>query len=720
MLRGQKKTITIHQVLHGYDDGHRQLAASIELSSFAFRSMQVLSDMSGPTMLPGFEEYLTGYPLAGSGLYAFARTWYAPEMNRPGCVWTHTLLIPEDGLRHIRHLSVLISYFRRPQKGHGLAEYDEPVKLVVSDQIGPLASGIDLTYAGQLLAALYSSSSKSVLISRRMKGIDDLVMAVWSQQWPKLRMSFAFCTGALSVRRVDSRSLDLQIVPGVVVNQIKREKINALVVEANSDVWTQGRKPWLQAALLDLAGQKTPIFRDFLMQYGDYLEDSRSRFVPLVDTFLAYQQILNGDSVERLVEVLASGFPDADDAAELKAELLGGRFSVTLPSGEFQWSEKDLLFEIARTEHHLAFNTDSLRLRERGQALLEAEPNEGKALALALIDSSRVTPLGWSVLEGIAERMDASRDSAFLRAHRKLLLKCVGYNPALAASADLWRDTLDNQRLLLNAVADAIPSEETTRAIITVMLTAGAEIAEETVNLLGQIAVAGALDWFDSSGRMYLWEMPKAWAEALAARPRFLLAWLKTKKKTRPTTVALIASLLDPHSPEVHKFGTQFWLDMALDQALNLDREVQVHLLTFLLAFGFDNPGPGSDEIVARSFEIVHNAAEKDELKDESWSLVENQLPRFWLGRDKSERLRRGLVEKSVNFGWRPQEFLDSVEREDTFRRIVLYCSESPAGRKFLKKVRNQVRQGFVKATETHRSILDEYSHKYQRRTEAL
>lgn len=64
-------------------------------------------DLSGPAFRTGFESYLTGYPLKTFGLYCFARTWFALELPRPGCVWTHTLIIKnEDGaeprLRHRR------------------------------------------------------------------------------------------------------------------------------------------------------------------------------------------------------------------------------------------------------------------------------------------------------------------------------------------------------------------------------------------------------------------------------------------------------------------------------------------------------------------------------------------------------------------------------------------------------------------------------------------
>src|SRR4051812_30980121 len=73
------RSIELHQLLHGYDGGHRRLAGSIELPREVDHALLKLSDMSGPTFVRGFDRYLTGYPLSAD-YYAFARTWYAPEM----------------------------------------------------------------------------------------------------------------------------------------------------------------------------------------------------------------------------------------------------------------------------------------------------------------------------------------------------------------------------------------------------------------------------------------------------------------------------------------------------------------------------------------------------------------------------------------------------------------------------------------------------------------
>src|SRR5690349_13495632 len=107
---GKSKEVWIDQTLHGYDDGHRLLVTSDRsLPAEAQRLMLLMSDLSGPQPVSGFDGYLTGYPLPGIPVYAFSRTWYAPEMKRPGCVWTHTLLLKFRDLARLDNLGELVS-----------------------------------------------------------------------------------------------------------------------------------------------------------------------------------------------------------------------------------------------------------------------------------------------------------------------------------------------------------------------------------------------------------------------------------------------------------------------------------------------------------------------------------------------------------------------------------------------------------------------------------
>src|SRR5689334_13568298 len=92
----------LHQCLHGYSDGHRLLACSTTLTEEAQAALLVLTDLPDGVPSSGFQPFLTGYPLQGTSFFALARTWAAPELPRPGCVWTHTLLIPFPELGRVQ------------------------------------------------------------------------------------------------------------------------------------------------------------------------------------------------------------------------------------------------------------------------------------------------------------------------------------------------------------------------------------------------------------------------------------------------------------------------------------------------------------------------------------------------------------------------------------------------------------------------------------------
>ncbi len=210
----------IEQTIHGYSDGHHLLATSRELPINAKYAMLALSDMSGRSMVPGFEEYLTGYPVPETSLYAIAKTWYAPEMERPGCVWTHTLLIENRNLGEVPDLACFRLLFRRPVRqstGHSWDGYHLALEVPDSQQGLCNPSSTPAPVVRSLLMALYGTPDRPVVLpAMDSNRFEELVLAFWSQQWPSLRASFRFCSGAIANRtfrrktfRSPSGSLDL-------------------------------------------------------------------------------------------------------------------------------------------------------------------------------------------------------------------------------------------------------------------------------------------------------------------------------------------------------------------------------------------------------------------------------------------------------------------------------------------------------------------------------
>ena len=276
MANGLKvaKKPKLHQALHGYADGHHQLALSTTLKPRDQKILLELSDISGPGGNIGLEGYLTGYPLSESGLFALGRTWPALEMPRPGCVWTHTLLIDFTDLAELETLTGLLDLFRRPTGANAASEYAEPAIFAPDTRasVPTLAEG----WTRQVIAALYGRPRRRIVAGHFGGEVDTTVLALWSQQWPRLRRSFRFCTFATSDRSANSSSFDLQIVPHS-DRSVRTRFADAVYAETSAPSFDQ----WLDDAVQDLLHPNRFGLRSSFRRLGADIVVGREAFRPL-------------------------------------------------------------------------------------------------------------------------------------------------------------------------------------------------------------------------------------------------------------------------------------------------------------------------------------------------------------------------------------------------------------------------------------------------------
>ncbi|WP_420142132.1 hypothetical protein, partial [Sphingomonas sp.] len=272
--------IVVQQTLHGYSDGHRLIAGSVSLSSVDARTMLVMSDLSGPGVKPPPSGYLTGYPLDGSGRYVLARTWAAPEMPRPGCVWTHSLIVENADLGAMTGAAGLLAAFRRPDGPSRREGYTSPVEVNAADPEPTqfTATPTLVTRATELVNALYAAPERAIVVQAGDEDQDEmLATSIWMQQWPRLRRGFGFCTLAKMDRSLKGQALDLQMVPGG-ERQLASKFKDAV---SPSDV---PHVPAAATLVADLVDSRTSL-REFLRRTGGDVEGGRRAMVPLVTLY---------------------------------------------------------------------------------------------------------------------------------------------------------------------------------------------------------------------------------------------------------------------------------------------------------------------------------------------------------------------------------------------------------------------------------------------------
>jgi hypothetical protein len=311
------KCFRFDQVVHGYRDGHRQLAGSLALDVEAADVMALASDLLTSRSLRPLESYVTAYPLRSGHKYVFARTWPAPEMSRPGCVWTHSLLIDYVTVAKIDDAAFILSLFQRPTLTT-LTEFGAALSVHPAPRVDnvPVISDDD---AEQAALKIYDRSRfrRDVTLYSQGPRDEHIALAVWAQLPPRLRRTTVFCTARSAT--VLPFETDLTIA--------FRDEAISTASDESSYGW-RDRSTFRGARLLakDLTRRFTTPLRQFLRRYSVDVIEPLSTMSVLAQVFVLLREAQRRDEFKEIASTIGHGFKDARDAQVLKNDLLFGRF----------------------------------------------------------------------------------------------------------------------------------------------------------------------------------------------------------------------------------------------------------------------------------------------------------------------------------------------------------------------------------------------------------
>ena len=707
----QLNRLVVHHALHGYAHGHRKLALSRPLSKPSLRTLLSLSDMSGPSMLTGFETYLTGYPLRSDGLYAFAKTWYAREMDRPGCVWTHTMLLDNANLSAFRNASDLVPHFQRPTKGEAYCGYERPLDIRVLAATVHARSLPTDNLASRILSRLYSEERPVFLLADDSTSFEDLICAIWGQQWPGLRCSFSFCTGAINSRSVDGKTLDLQVTPFGNARNAKRQTPDCTVVNDDSGNEITPSDAWVEFATKDLLSRHGLPLREFLWRYAPDRDATRLNFSHFARAFLSIQDYWSKTiPLECLVSRIANMFSDPFEARLLKSALFGEASTRTFLH---ELEENELLQVLAQTPHQKAFDSDTLRLRFRAKRYWKHDYRKARSLARRVAES-RSGQLKEAITYGFAEGITVHELIPLITEEPELLAAFVTSNPTLATNAELWESPDSVQQLLASTLACNVPNNhEACSAIVHAQLTAFSGLVAGTMAEWMKSALVGSvLDWLDSTAARDSHGLASSWERVIARQPQEVAGWLNTHVEIKSSTVAILVQFLNPHARELHAIEPQVWIRFGQRAPAELHPRELTDAMAFVLVLALDSVSANGAELARVSFPIVYKAAKIRHLDDRVWKPLQQALQTSW-SFDPCQALRNGLMERAAAVGWPTGLFLSCVEDTTILQTLLSRWFIPPPQRTYLRRVINDARNEPAFATAEQREVLVEYSARF-------
>ncbi|WP_313539238.1 hypothetical protein [Sphingomonas sp.] len=571
----------IIQTLHGYSEGHSLIAGSAELDHESASLMLIMSDLA-PKESSSLDGWLTGYPLPGRRRYVISRTWPAPEMPRPGCVWTHSLIVDVQLLGSYESLATFLDMLRRPEGD--FASYRRPLSAPPRARSAPLPSSL-FSAARASLADLYGTTRQ---IEREIDTFENaqlLISALWEQQWPDLRARFRWTT-------LDAR-------PSEDVGKfdfILRPSKNLAVPRRGKELPPEQRQAWVVAALADLRAGGGGV-RSELKRLAADVRSGRRAFSLLVSTILLVgKTVLRSRDAHSLINMMARRLR-TDEARLAKGTILAA----------------------------LLRDPDGLTGRNLEFALsLVPDLDEPEALAIARACWSvaqtdfwelATSSMGRVVLHRVLDELPAHELAKAAEHNASALHIMIEHRPDLMCEPSLWNST-ETLREALMALVQQNPKLQTD-ALKGVFAAKNVQLAKKLAERYGTGPMFGAyIAWERGHGRpdALLSGFEREWLVAAAADAEATRAYLKGEFRLRPSVVAL-ARLFGPSSfapgPGENDIWAESWEHCA-GRPVAQDRE---YIGAFFLYRACHYSAPGRAERFALAFGVLLDAFE-DGLRD--------------------------------------------------------------------------------------------------------
>ena len=630
----------VQQALYGYDRGHRLLASSTAIDGAAGRLLRSVTDMA---FEEGTQHYLTALPVESLHAYALIRSWPAGEDRRPGSVWSHVLLIDLVEVGDHVGLAQLVSLFRHPADIRESKSADEvdfgpyelPIPLATYSEPSTIRKKDELI-AVRVLKSVYLPRDRSWVECKELEVAETVLLAVWEQQWSRLRRSFSFRT---RLRPSESTSFSFSI------EVVQRGPRGPAPAKKSED-------DWVRVLASDLLKPDSRFRRTLrLVGAGNSQLDQVAQIVSICEA------LLSGTTAPTLiVQEIAHRFPDSSEMRPLKRLLFG-------PVGDDRslhglWPEDEAV-RIGLLLHAQAsfLDVDDLMVGERLADLWETRP-EDALLALTDFETGRQSPQLLEVVCDVTARAAPAKYLGRLGAKSPdLTREVIRRRPDILVTPTVWRGDQNHVEELIRLVAES-PHESRRRVFFSLVKTNSVDAASRVCALDPEM-------WWEALEHFSSTKSAKQRQKIALALKSILddlgAAAVGPPLGSEPTSsvMLMVAMATDLRAGVWRRFAVEQWVSLAGtftsedSPPRNLAEDpASLRVLAISLAAG-SSSGSASlrKKAWSEGFGVLHSALAEATVDEEAWAVLSRLLPRAeqW---DRCASLRRGLAREIALDQW--------------------------------------------------------------------
>ena len=636
----ENKVRYLQQTLHGYNCGHHLLASSVKLCEKSMRKMEKLSDLSGNTIEKGFEQYYTGYYLAEEHYYVIASTWYAPEMNRPGCVWTHSLLIKENDMHDwMMHITEFLDLFKRPQNIAVFTSYEKELTLPYTKEDTIVFNADRMKY---IMWAMWGKNNPVIVpVSRANEYITELLYILFSQ-YPNLPKGFSFSTGALSIRQYDKELLHFQmILKGALRAAVGDRKVSIL-----EDSEYIAKYPLWIDALYDM------LIKNNMRELSQFVEEfpvnlHKSRYISMfMKMYLALDiQHGNFNFIDCLQIVDALG-----DCKELLVKSLQNLYLKKYRDIRI---DNVALMRVSLTKEWINLDYRTYLLLVRNS--LKEQITEARRFVKEIAYMEECNKID-TILKQYANVVSMDFFEYFTDADIDVCCLFVTLNPKFALASFIWMQDKNFQRSILQCLKGQTIEVEIKKAIIEqIIKTSNQDLCYNIYIALGEQSIPYLLNEVCKQGIKYV-QQYKSLKKVCNLKTEVCFMFLCERAKTGQYADDLFfVELFNPHklNLSLNEFETMLTVFKRLKSS-ELFSEFESKIARFYIILILRSEFKFPDDILSICYRKIYNELANQEFPQDEWEKMEYLMPEFgYHNWDRCKRLKKSLKKK----GYEKKEF---------------------------------------------------------------
>lgn len=642
--------LIVEQALFGYSNGHKLLASSMEIQPKILKILEPLTDWSGVDFNKDFSEYITGYFFKDEKLLALSKTWYAQEMSRPGCVWSHVLFINMSNYDIDINLTILMKYFIKPNQVDDFSMYKE--KIVLEDltydiSYNDIIDTFNYDIMKKIILAEYEYYYPIIIPSTSSEQFNSIFFYLWLALGNNILKNISFCTGSLVNRMVNKKPIDFQVVP---INKAKTI-LRTTKIGVNIDEISFIKHTWVDLIM------KAYIFRTDrrLIEFINHISIDRDNKYVICSCAKILDRIQqNNISISLLISSLSK---------ELNVETQ--RYICTYTIMEILNANKySELFYVDETDKQIDFIKELLILDESTHDIIDFCKISNNLNSFNFkniivvkdlfnyIINSEVNQFGKTFIKLIANYVvEQNQVKNVLSENFNGCYLLVNVNPLVALNDDIWTAPINEQLRILDVLykSDVSKNEQFLEELaFNIFSNSCKKVLEKTYELFGKKIVKYYLLWCnktsDNNRKIH-------WVTICKYDIEFCLEFLKNNDNQ--FLEDYIWKFIDPYTVIISSIDTFYWVEyyrncLKEKNDIKVKEEFACFILPIIIRGNHDFP----EDLTYFAFKTVHTILSKDVMEYKEWIKLSKIIPEIaWNNNwDKCKRLRKAAKKLGYSY----------------------------------------------------------------------